>query len=63
MDSGSRTAHGDPRPARTPSREQLVFVFFSRLLMRQFLLTTYWYVTGFCSVAVVPVDYIRHWIL
>ena len=27
-DSGSRTAHEDPRPARTPSREQLSLCFF-----------------------------------
>ena len=28
MGSGSRTAHGDPRPPRTPSREQLSSYFF-----------------------------------
>ena len=28
MYNGSRTAHGDPRPARTPSRQMLPSYFF-----------------------------------
>ena len=32
MENGSRTAHGDPPPTRTPSREQQLsfFLFFTR---------------------------------
>ena len=48
MNNGSRRAHGDSRPARTPSREGIPLYFFW-ILKEQYLLATY--VTGFCSVA------------
>ena len=47
MDNGSRTAHGDPRPVRTPSREQLSSYSFW-IFDRQYLLTTD--VAGVCTV-------------
>ena len=54
MDSDIRTAHGEPRTARTPSREQLSSSFFLDFLCGSQYLFDYctYVVTGFCGVVV-----------
>ena len=46
MENGGRMAHGNPRPARTPSRQQQIIVFF-RILYEAVIPLIY--VTGLCS--------------
>ena len=49
-ENGSRMAHGDPRPARTPSREQQSSTFFWIFYEEQHV-TVIYAVTVFCRVA------------
>ena len=51
-EDGSKMAHGDPRPARTPSREQQSSTFSWFIFTRQQHVTVIYAVTVFCSVLV-----------